>query len=69
MTKPLDELRPTLDETGLPWRAEQGTKHVKIFLRERFVGIVPTNGTSSRRCERGMKNVRAQIRRAAREMT
>lgn len=64
---PLQHLTPTLIATGLPWHAKQGTKHTKIYVRGRLVGIVPQKGSES--SGRAMLNVRAQIRRAARGLS
>jgi hypothetical protein len=59
--------RRVLEETGLPWELENGKKHTKIWLAGQFVGILPQNG----RIVEGAahKNVVAQIRRAAKEIT
>jgi hypothetical protein len=62
------DTRDALDATGLPWRAEIGGNHVKIFLGQRFIGVSPLNGGSrGRHNDRGEKNLIAQIRRAARQ--
>ncbi len=55
-----------LRETGLSWDIESGGKHLKVKLAGRLVGIFPRDcrtggGTRAR------LNIRAQIRRAARE--
>lgn len=58
-----------LQKTGLPWDAERGSRHIKIRLAGRFVGILPHKGSgNSSRGERGNANVIGQIRRAAREL-
>ena len=37
------EVKRALDDTGLPWKVEKGTKHYKIKLAGRMVGILPLN--------------------------
>jgi hypothetical protein len=56
-----------LDDTGLPWRIEKGTRHMKIILNERLVGILPYGSGTARPHER--MNTITQIKRRAREMT
>lgn len=53
-----------LESTGLPWRAERGSKHIKLFVADRLTGILPRRVKSVE--GRGHKNVCAQIRRAGR---
>lgn len=58
-----------LNRTGLPWEAARGTRHIKLRLAGRFVGILPQRGHSgSARDSRANANVIGQIRRVAREM-
>lgn len=64
----IDMIQTELQATGLPWRIDCGTKHRKIVLQERVVGILPICGNRLRQNDRGLKNVLSQIRRAAREM-
>ncbi|MFC3724426.1 hypothetical protein [Neoaquamicrobium sediminum] len=64
----LSTLRPELDATGLPWSTSVGTKHIKLYLGARLVGILPHNNRASDRDRRAHLNIRAQIRRAARDM-
>lgn len=59
------EVETWLEETGLPWSIEPGSKHTKVFLNGRFVTVL-SNGTGKEMGRRQM-NVRASIRRAARE--
>lgn len=55
-----------LQRTGLPYSLEPGSKHIRIKLRDKLVGIYPLNGRAKE--GRAMKNVISQIRRAAREL-
>lgn len=59
-------IRRTLLETGLPWRVVPGKGHQKIELAGRLVGVLHSKSTDSDR--RATLNIRAQIRRAAKEM-
>jgi hypothetical protein len=57
------EIQEALDATGLPWEVISGSRHFKIVLAGRMVGIL------GRRCVnvgRAEANTVAQIRRAAR---
>lgn len=57
-----------LADTGLPWALEAGARHLKVKLVGRLVGIIPLNGRNEAD-RRARLNIRAQIRRAAREYT
>ena len=63
-----DKVRIALDETGLPWAIENGTRHQKIKLKGRLVGILP-HGSGSSANPRTIKNSVAQIKRAAQELS
>ncbi len=56
------EVRAALEAKGLPWAIEQGTRHHKIKIEGRLVGIMPRGRGSDR--DRAQKNIIAQIRRA-----
>lgn len=61
-------LIPELEASGLPWRADMGARHIKIFICNRLVASVPRkpryrNQTSNR----AFLNVRSQIRRAVKD--
>lgn len=58
------KVREVLDEIGLPWSVEPGTKHDKLLVEGRVVTILPHGRT--REVGRDLLNQRAQIRRAAR---
>lgn len=61
-----NEVREELDNTGLPWKIETGSKHYKIRLAGRLVGIYPQGKEIA--VGRGTRNLRAQVRRVARAM-
>lgn len=65
-TKPLRIIEDDLAATGLPYSLEQGGRHLKIKLAGRLVGVMPRDGGHDN--DRAAKNVRASIRRAAREL-
>ena len=56
-----------LDKCNLAVRAVDGGCHTKIYVDEKFVGIVPKNARKDDRGGRGGLNMRANIRRLARE--
>lgn len=61
----LATLRPELEATGLPWSTAVGTKHIKLYIGRRLVGVIPLKDKGSTRSKRAVLNVRAQICRAA----
>lgn len=61
------EIKRTLLGTGLPWRTVPGHGHQKIELAGKLVAVVPSTGKQDAN-RRAVLNVRAQIRRAAKEM-
>jgi len=62
----LDEL----NSCGKPWRVDNGGKHYKLFVADRFVGIVSRGGTNEAWAGKARAlNIRAQIRRAVKELT
>lgn len=56
-----------LQRTGLPYSLEPGSKHVRIKLCDKLVGIYPLTGRAKE--GRAMKNIISQIRRAAQRST
>jgi hypothetical protein len=58
------EIERALTDTGLPYEIKAGSKHQKIMLDGRFVGILPLDGFGNE-SGRGRLNLIAQIRRAA----
>lgn len=65
--KHLRELMPEIIGTGLPWRAEPGSKHIKVYLRDKLC-LVISRGRKSHPNSRTLLNDRASIRRAAKEL-
>ncbi len=61
------KVKQALEATGLPWYVETGTKHYKIRLNGKLVGVFP-QGKKTEASPRANINVIANIRRAAREM-
>ena len=66
MTRPPKALVDELARTGLPWELAAGRRHYQVRLCNRMVGIIPLNNHA--REGRAMKNVIAQVRRAALEL-
>lgn len=62
--KHLRNLLPDIESTGLPWRAEPGKKHIKLYLRDTLC-LVISHGRKSPPNSRTLLNDRAVIRRAA----
>lgn len=62
-----DIIRRTLLETGLPWRTVPGHGHAKLELDGRLVGVLPHGKGKKDGHHRANLNLRAQIRRAAKE--
>lgn len=56
-------VRAALEAKGRPWVIEEGTRHQKIKIEGRLVGILP-KGRNTERDPRAQKNIIAQIRRA-----
>jgi len=48
------------------WRVQRGSKHFKLKIDNRLVGILPKTGGNDS-SQRAMKNSLAQIRRAIKE--
>lgn len=61
------KVRQALDNTGLPWRIETGSKHNKIRLNNRLVGVYP-QGKKTEADPRANLNIISNIKRIAREM-
>jgi len=70
VTKLPPEIVKVLDSTGLPWTAELGSRHLKLRLQGRLVGVLPKDGgrRTADTAPRAARNIAAQIRRAAREI-
>jgi hypothetical protein len=63
------EIQTGLDTSGLPWGLEKGTKHYKLRVAGRMVGILPQNGKFQTTDKTAIKNTISQIRRAVRDLT
>lgn len=37
----LETLRPALDACGVPWRAEQGARHAKVYVGSVLATVIP----------------------------
>lgn len=62
-----NKIKRTLLETGLPWRTVRNEGGcLKIFLEEKLVGV--TANVSNAKDQRAVRNIQAQIKRAAREL-
>jgi len=61
------QVTDALNATGRQWRAEQGKRHVKLFIDNRLIGILPNDGKMSEGAKWAGKNLLAQIRRVGRD--
>jgi hypothetical protein len=59
-------IREELDATGLPWEAVSGAKHVHILIGGVLAAVI-SRGARARDVGRLNANLRADIRRAARQ--
>jgi hypothetical protein len=57
----LEELKPLLDQTGMEWRIEEGSRHHKVFLAGRMILVLPRTFSEGR----GSPDLAVQVRRAA----
>ena len=62
------KVRKTLEETSLPWVVETGSKHFKVRLGGRLVGVYP-HGKKTEASKHANSNLIANIKRLARELT
>jgi len=60
-------LQAALEETGMPWEVEAGSKHHKVKLAGRLVAVYP-RGKAKEAGKRPLLNTISQVRRAAREL-
>ena len=68
MKKQLPEMiRTELEASKVPWRIENGGRHLKLFIGDRMVGVMPYDLGEAR--HRALLNLRAQIRRVNRSNT
>jgi hypothetical protein len=61
------EIETALEKCGVPWSLQNGSRHFKIVVGGRFVGILP-HGKIQGNNKRATLNIAAQIKRAARGM-
>ena len=61
------KIREALEETGLPWDIELGSRHLKIKVSGRLAGILP-KGKLQTNHSRSLLNTVSQIRNVAREI-
>lgn len=66
-TLPLN-IREALDASGHHWEARRGTRHIKIYLGGRLLGVVSSTATQSGK-GRDSRNMLAQIKRVARQLS
>jgi len=62
------KIRKALEETSLPWAIETGSKHYKVRLSGRLVGVFP-HGRKTEGSQHANANLLANIKRLARELT
>lgn len=62
------KVRKALEETDLPWAIETGSKHYKVRLGGRLVGVYP-HGKKTEGSQHANANLLANIKRLARELT
>jgi len=69
MSKPVFKLdhkiRDALDDSGLPYDLAAGSRHIKMTLGGKFIGVL---SYTSRQGTRDIKNTIARIRKAAKEL-
>jgi len=61
-----DELKDMLNESGVDWRLEIGTRHMKVMIGGRLAAILPKGKAVNQigYSNRSHKNMLAQVRRA-----
>jgi hypothetical protein len=62
------KVKQALNETGLPWEVETGSKHYKVRLGGRLAGVYP-HGKKTEGSQHANANLLANIKRLARELT
>jgi hypothetical protein len=61
-------MRQLLDESGLPWRIEEGSRHRKVIVAERVLTILPKSPVHIRRQGAPHMNAMGHIRRGLKEL-
>jgi hypothetical protein len=62
------KIKQALNATGIPWEIETGSKHFKVRLGGRLVGVYP-HGKKTEASQHANANLLANIKRLARELT
>lgn len=62
-TKLPDMLRKELERCPVPWRVENGTRHIKLFVNGQLAGVFSRGRNARADVGRDNLNIRAQIRR------
>lgn len=60
------QIEAALEQSGLPWSIETGSKHRKLRVAGRLAGILPRGGHNEKD-QRTVLNTVSQIRRVARD--
>lgn len=61
------KVRAALDETGLPWDLQMGSKHLQVRIEGRLVCILPRGSALTQENSQNAIGVLCAIRRYARE--
>lgn len=64
----LRAIRPDLDACGYPWSIKNGKKHAKVYIADKLA-LVISHGSGALGNHRTLKNARAHIRRAVKELS
>jgi hypothetical protein len=62
------KVKQALNDTGIPWEIEAGSKHFKVRLGGRLAGVYP-HGKKTEASQHANANLMANIKRLARELT
>ena len=61
-----DRISLALDESGVPWTATPGRRHIKIAIGGKLVAVLPRSIRRSESLRYGAANALAGVRRAIR---
>ena len=62
------KVKQALNDTGIPWEVEAGSKHYKVRLGGRLAGVYP-HGKKTEASQHANSNLVSNIKRLARELT
>jgi hypothetical protein len=62
------KVKQALNNTGIPWEVEAGSKHFKVRLGGRLAGVYP-HGKKTEASQHANSNLISNIKRLARELT